>query len=86
MIETSTPARAPKGKEGEIDGISIDVAENGFSVRVNRKGKPSKAGDCPSYSSETSVFPSVGKMFSFLRKELKGIGAADDPADEADAE
>lgn len=88
MIEASRPARPATGKAavGDIESLNVDIAENGYTARVSRKvaAKAGKGGDSyPSYNSETFVFPTAGKLLTFLRKELKAADAeeAAEPAD-----
>lgn len=72
-VTTKAGPTAPKTPEGrELSGVSIDPSKNnGFSVRVSYRAKPSKDKDGCSVGwmePDTYTFESLDSLFTFLGK------------------
>lgn len=70
QMGTELPRPASKGK-GELSGLDITMAENGYSVRCSYE-KKNKGQEYPSHTSETKVFESARSLIEFLEETLEG--------------
>ena len=70
-----TGHRGSAVKPGEVEGISIERADNGFTARIRTKQKPLKKGEMRDYDAgqELEVFNHLDDLIARIREAFADV-------------
>ena len=75
MPATVIGTRGSAVKPGEVESLSIERADNGFTVRICQKQPKLKKGEMRDYDAgrELEVYNSLDDMLARVRKAFEGV-------------